>query len=290
MRTPGLTTGRRAARVAGALIGLALGAVVILPAVVVLSPGLSTGQAGGALTALAVALALTAALGAGAFGHLLVPAGSGPVPGLPAPLILDTSALIDGRIRDIVETGFLDGRLLVAGSVLRELQNIADSPDPQRRARGRRGLEVLAALKSMPGVSVDVAPAPSPAARDVDHELVELARSCAGRLLTTDFNLNRVARVRDVPVLNVNDLAHALRPAILPGETLRVSILKEGREPHQGVAYLDDGTMIVVEDGRPLVGRTVDIVVTSALQTAAGRMFFARSEGGTRSERRESAL
>ena len=264
---------------------------MLLPVVVVLRPMSAAGGAPGALVLLALALATTAALGAGAFGQLFVPGGSGTGPGLgaPAPLVVDTSALIDGRIRDIVEAGFLAGSLLVAGSVLRELQSIADSADPQRRARGRRGLDVLAALKALPGVSIEV-PVAAAAACPVDQELVELARTRGGRLLTTDFNLNRVARVRDVPVLNVNDLAHALRPAILPGETLRVAILKEGREPQQGVAYLDDGTMVVVEDGRPHVGRTLDIVVTSALQTAAGRMFFARSEGGLRAERRESTV
>jgi len=182
--------------------------------------------------------------------------------------LLDTSVLIDGRIQEVAESGFLAFDLVVPEFVLRELQHVADSADAGRRARGRRGLDVLQALSVVPD---DV-----PAEREVDQKLVVLARTLKAALLTNDFNLNKVAAIQGVPVLNVNDLARSLRPAWLPGDALQVTIVKEGREAGQGVGYLEDGTMVVVDQARDLLGETVEIVVTSALQTAAGKMFFAK--------------
>lgn len=190
--------------------------------------------------------------------------------------LIDTSALIDGRLSDVVASGFLDLDLVVPEFVLRELQHVADAPEPMRRARGRRGLDVLQALRASLRLPVRVVNDDVPEESAVDLKLVALARRRGAALITTDFNLNKVAGIRDVVVLNVNDLAHALRPAVLPGETLRVTVVKDGKEPGQGVGYLADGTMIVVEQGRGLAGRTVEVVVTSAIQTAAGKMFFAR--------------
>jgi uncharacterized protein YacL len=190
--------------------------------------------------------------------------------------LVDTSALIDGRIQDVVDSGFLDLDLIVPEFVLRELQHVADSPEPLRRARGRRGLDVVHAMRGSSRLPLAVVDDDVPAERAVDLKLVALARRRGAALITTDFTLNKVAGIHDVVVLNVNELAHALRPVVLPGERLRVAIVKDGKEPGQGVAYLEDGTMIVVEQGRGLAGRAIDVVVTSAIQTAAGKMFFAR--------------
>jgi uncharacterized protein YacL len=190
------------------------------------------------------------------------------------PKVLDTSVIIDGRILDIVNSGFLDGPLLLPRFVLRELQNIADSSDAMRRTRGRRGLDVLTKLQALS--PLEIVERDFDTVAEVDAKLVLLARERGGKLVTNDFNLNRVANVEGVPVLNINELANAVKPVLLPGEELRVALVKEGKEPHQGVGYLDDGTMIVVENGRRQVGETVDVAVTSALQTAAGRMIFAR--------------
>ena len=194
-----------------------------------------------------------------------------------APKLLDTSAIIDGRIADVVTTGFLAGPLLVPRFVLRELQRLADAADPLRRNRGKRGFEVLKRLQDLQ--SVDILEADVAAAGDVDTKLVELARQRGARVVTTDYNLNRVAELSGVNVLNVNDLANALKPVVLPGESLCVQILREGKEPGQGVGFLDDGTMVVIEQGRRLLGQEVPVVVTSALQTSAGRMVFARPRG-----------
>lgn len=218
----------------------------------------------------AVALAGEALIALGAGGSL----SGGDATGREA--LLDTSALIDGRVADVAETGFLQLDLVVPEFVLRELQHVADAQDAMRRAKGRRGLDVLAGLRASSRVRLrliadDVSEEP-----EVDLKLVELARRRKAALITTDFNLNKVAGIRGVPVLNVNDLAHALRPAMLPGETMRVAVVKEGKEPGQGVAYLDDGTMVVVDQGRAFVGQTIEIVVTSTIQTAAGKMFFAK--------------
>jgi uncharacterized protein YacL len=190
--------------------------------------------------------------------------------------ILDTSVIIDGRIADICETGFVDGTLVVPQFVLKELQQIADSADSLRRNRGRRGLDILQRIQKMAGVDVIVSDADYPEQREVDLKLIELARELQGKIVTNDFNLNKVAQLRGVDVLNINELANSLKPVVLPGETMKVFILKEGKEYNQGVAYLDDGTMVVVDNARSMIGKTIDVVVTSVLQTTAGKMIFGR--------------
>jgi len=190
--------------------------------------------------------------------------------------ILDTSVLIDGRIADIAEAGFLEGKLVVPQFVLHELQFIADSPDSAKRNRGRRGLDVVHRLQKTPGVEVEVVNRDFQAIREVDLKLIELAKLRNSKIVTNDFNLNKLAQVQKVGVLNINELANALKPVVLPGEAMRVFILKEGKEYDQGVAYLDDGTMVVVDHARRLVSKTVEITVTSVLQTTAGRMIFGR--------------
>jgi uncharacterized protein YacL len=192
--------------------------------------------------------------------------------------LLDTSVLIDGRIADICDAQFMEGVLGVPQFVLHELQMVADSSDPLKRQRGRRGLEVLQRIQKMPQVEVRILEEDFPQAGDVDHKLVELARRTGAKIVTNDFNLNKVATVQGFAVLNVNQLAHALKPAVLPGEPMRVLILREGKEPNQGVAYLDDGTMVVVDGARRLINKSVDIVVTSVHQTTAGKMIFGRLE------------
>ncbi|MDI6823621.1 MAG: TRAM domain-containing protein [Bacillota bacterium] len=189
--------------------------------------------------------------------------------------ILDTSAIIDGRIVDVCQTGFLEGPVVIPSFVLEELRHIADSADGTRRNRGRRGLEVLAQLQQTPGVPVQVWDKDVPG-RDVDSKLLRLARQMRGKVVTNDFNLNRVCAVQGIPVLNLNELANALKPRVLPGEEMSVHILRDGKEAGQGVGYLDDGTMIVVEGGKRHIGETIEVAVTSVLQTAAGRMIFAR--------------
>jgi len=190
--------------------------------------------------------------------------------------ILDTSVIIDGRIADVCETGFLDGTLVIPQFVLKELQLVADSADSMKRNRGRRGLDILQKIQKMGGVTVTVSDIDFPDVREVDLKLIELARTLHGKIVTNDFNLNKVAQLRGVDVLNINELANALKPVVLPGEPLHVHIVKEGKEANQGVAYLDDGTMVVVEHGKRLIGQTVDVTVTTIYQTAAGRMIFAR--------------
>jgi uncharacterized protein YacL len=191
--------------------------------------------------------------------------------------LVDTSVLIDGRIKDICAAGFIESTLLVPRFVLQELQNIADSPDNLRRAKGRRGLDILKALQEMGGdLSVQIIEEDPADVREVDGKLVRLARQLKAKVLTNDFNLNKVAQIEGVTVLNINDLANALKPMLLPDEQMQVKIIKEGKEASQGVGYLDDGTMIVVDGGREHLGRTVAVVVTSVLQTAAGRMIFTR--------------
>ncbi len=192
------------------------------------------------------------------------------------PKVVDTSVIVDGRIVEIVQSGFIEGPLIVPRFVLHELQAIADSEDPQRRTRGRRGLEALAKLQELRSIEINEREYDDLPPGSVDTKLVRLARELQGRLLTNDYNLNRVAQVEGVEVLNINELANAVKPVVLPGEELHVHVIREGKEPHQGVAYLDDGTMIVIEQGRRLVGSSTDVVVTSVLQTVAGRMIFAR--------------
>src|SRR5471032_1396278 len=190
--------------------------------------------------------------------------------------VIDTSVIIDGRILEIVETGFLEGPLVLPRFVLRELQLIADSGDSMKRSRGRRGLEVLTKLQAI--ATLEIVERDFEDVTEVDAKLVRLAQERGGMLVTNDFNLNRVAHVEGVRVLNINELANAVKPVLLPGEELRVMVIKEGKEAHQGVGYLEDGTMIVVENGRRLIGEMVEVSVTSSLQTMAGRMIFARTK------------
>jgi uncharacterized protein YacL len=190
--------------------------------------------------------------------------------------ILDTSVIIDGRIADIVETGFLDGILVIPQFVLRELQLVADSADGMKRNRGRRGLDILQKLQKDPELQVRIVEDDFPQIREVDMKLIELAKVYGCKVVTNDFNLNKVATLHGVEVLNINELANALKPVVLPGETMKVFILKEGKESNQGVAYLDDGTMVVVDNARRLISKTIEITVTSVLQTTAGKMIFGR--------------
>jgi uncharacterized protein YacL len=192
------------------------------------------------------------------------------------PILLDTSVIIDGRIADIARTGFLFGTLIIPRFVLNELQYIADSADSLRRQRGRRGMEVLSELQKEASVPVRISDLDVEGVREVDDKLVVLARQLRAPILTNDYNLNRVAELQGVPVLNVNELANAVKSVLLPGEPLAVNIIQEGKEPGQGVGYLDDGTMVVVEDGREHLHQQVTVTVTKVLQTAAGRMIFAR--------------
>ena len=190
--------------------------------------------------------------------------------------ILDTSVIIDGRIADICETGFLDGTLVAPQFVLRELQQVADSSDSLKRNRGRRGLDILQKIQKMSNVTVQIVETDFPEIREVDLKLIELARRMTGKIVTNDFNLNKVAQLRGVPVLNINELANSLKPVVLPGELMKVFIIKEGKEAGQGVAYLDDGTMVVVDQARKALGKTIEVNVTSVLQTTAGKMIFCR--------------
>jgi uncharacterized protein YacL len=190
--------------------------------------------------------------------------------------VLDTSVIIDGRVADICKTGFLEGTLVVPHFVLRELQQIADSADSIKRNRGRRGLDILEKVKSSPGVTVQIVEKDFPDVREVDLKLIELAKELSAKIVTNDFNLNKVSQLRGVEVLNINELANALKPVVLPGETMKVFILKEGKEYNQGVAYLDDGTMVVVDNARRMIGKTISTQVTSVLQTTAGKMIFGR--------------
>ena len=190
--------------------------------------------------------------------------------------VLDTSVIIDGRIADICETGFLEGTLVVPQFVLRELQQVADSSDSLKRNRGRRGLDILQKMQKMAGVAVQIVETDFPDIREVDLKLIELARKLGGKIVTNDFNLNKVAQLRGVPVLNINELANSLKPVVLPGELMKVFIIKEGKEQGQGVGYLDDGTMVVVDQAKKALGRTIEVSVTSVLQTTAGKMIFCR--------------
>ena len=190
--------------------------------------------------------------------------------------ILDTSVIIDGRIADIAETGFLDGVIVAPQFVLRELQLVADSADSLKRNRGRRGLDILQRLQKIASVQIQIVEDDFPAVREVDLKLIELAKLYEGKIITNDFNLNKVAQLQGVAVLNINELANSLKPIVLPGEIMKVFILKEGKEYNQGVAYLDDGTMVVVDNARKMIGKTIDISVTSVLQTTAGKMIFGK--------------
>ena len=208
--------------------------------------------------------------------------------------ILDTSVIIDGRIADVAETGFLDGVLVIPQFVLRELQLVADSADSMKRNRGRRGLDILQRIQKMAHLTVQIVEEDFPQVREVDMKLIELAKIYDCKIITNDFNLNKVAQLHGVEVLNINELANSLKPIVLPGETMRVFILKEGKEYNQGVAYLDDGTMVVVDNAKRMISKTVDIAVTSVLQTTAGKMIFGkydeRAHAAAAGERHERAL
>ena len=190
--------------------------------------------------------------------------------------VLDTSVIIDGRIADVAETGFLTGTLIIPQFILRELQQVADSPDSSKRQRGRRGLDMLNRLRNNSSLDIQIVETDFPSVREVDLKLIELGKQLDAVIVTNDFNLNKVSQLRGVSVLNINELANALKPVVLPGEAMRVFILKEGKEYNQGVAYLDDGTMVVVDNARRLIGKNADIAVTSVLQTTAGKMIFGR--------------
>lgn len=198
--------------------------------------------------------------------------------------ILDTSVIIDGRIADISATGFLEGVLVVPQFVLTELQHIADSSDTLKRTKGRRGLDVLRRLQTDEGPGILITDADFAEVAEVDLKLVHLAKNMNGLVVTNDFNLNKVADLHGVAVLNINDLANAVKPVVIPGEDMHVVVIKDGKEHNQGVAYLDDGTMIVVEDGKSYIGNAIDVVVTSVLQTSAGRMIFAKPKNGKASK------
>ena len=194
-------------------------------------------------------------------------------------IVVDTSVIIDGRIADIVETGFIEGALIIPRFVLKELQLIADSSDPLKRTRGRRGLDILNRIQKDPHIHVNIHETDFPDIPEVDSKLVKLAKNLDGKVFTNDYNLNKVAEFQQVKVLNINDLANALKPVILPGETMVIRVVREGKEMGQGVAYLDDGTMVVVNNGKERIGQKLEVAVTSVLQTSAGRMIFADIKG-----------
>lgn len=197
------------------------------------------------------------------------------------PKIFDTSVIIDGRIADIMKTGFIEGPIIIPEFVLVELRHIADSSDSLKRQRGRRGLDILNSIQEEYGVEIYNTDSEKVLEEipEVDVKLLKLAQIMNGKVVTNDFNLNKVAAIKEVPVLNINELANTLKPVVLPGEEMLLSLVKEGKEPKQAVAYLDDGTMIVVEEGKPYIGQTIMVVVTSVLQTSAGRMIFAKPAG-----------
>jgi len=268
----------------GGAIGLILGLVIAFLIRSILFEFISNSGRAGSYIAILLYIVISifaAYLGArvGARLHIMpLVAGSGSAAGTPK--IIDTSVIVDGRIVEILESGFLDGPFLLPRFVLRELQAVADSTDPMKRTRGRRGLDVLNRLQEL-GV-LELSERDFDDVRGADAKLVRVAQELRGKLVTTDYNLNRVASVEGVTVLNVNELASAVKPVVLPGEELHVQIIRDGKEPHQGVGYLDDGTMIVVEQGRRLIGETTDVVVTSVLQTVAGRMIFAKPKATIR--------
>jgi uncharacterized protein YacL len=197
-------------------------------------------------------------------------------------ILLDTSVIIDGRVADILQTRFVEGRLVIPRFVLKELQQIADSQDGLKRNRGRRGLDILNKLQKTPSFDVRIQEDDFPEIKEVDAKLVKLAKLLGAKVFTNDFNLNKIAELQGVTVLNINELANALRPVVLPGEPMDVRVSKEGKEYNQGVAYLDDGTMVVIDNSKHLIGQNVKVIVTSVLQTSAGRMIFARLEDAAR--------
>ncbi len=268
------------AEIAGGAVGLIVGLVI---AYLIKSIAFEFVSGGGkAGTIVAIVLYLIVAVFAAYLGARvgaktrIVPVSRSAAGSSSIPKLVDTSAIVDGRIVEVVEAGFLDGSLIVPRFVLRELQSISDSVDPLKRTRGRRGFDVLSKLQELSSFQISERDFADMAPGNVDARLVRLAQELGAKLITNDYNLNRVAHVEGVAVLNINELANAVKPVVLPGEELRIAVVREGKEMHQGVGYLEDGTMIVVEHGRRLIGEETDVVVTSVLQTAAGRMIFAR--------------
>ncbi len=190
--------------------------------------------------------------------------------------ILDTSSIIDGRIAEVCDTGFIEGSFIVPQFILNELQHIADSSDSMKRSRGRRGLDILHRIQKIQGITVKFTEEDFPNIKEVDAKLVALAKVLNAKIITNDFNLNKVAQLQDVAVLNINELSNTLKPVVLPGEIMKVFIMKEGKETNQGIAYIEDGTMVVVENARKLIGKNTEVIVTSVLQTTAGRMIFSK--------------
>ncbi len=269
-------------RLIGAAIGSLLGICGAYLFALVIRSSVPAGQTQSFLQILVMLLMAYVGLAAGANkGDLLNLAALGGIfggekQGKKSYKILATSVIIDGRIADIAETGFLDGIIVTPQFVLRELQLVADSADSLKRNRGRRGLDILQRLQKIPTLTIQIVEDDFPAVREVDLKLIELAKLYEGKIITNDFNLNKVAQLQGVQVLNINELANSLKPIVLPGETMRVFILKEGKEYNQGVAYLDDGTMVVVDNARKMIGKTIDVSVTSVLQTTAGKMIFGK--------------
>jgi uncharacterized protein YacL len=269
-------------RLIGAAVGSVLGTIGAYLFTLVIRNSLPTGQTQSFLQIMVMLLMAYVGLIVGANkGELLNLSALGGVfggekQGKKSYKILDTSVIIDGRIADIAETGFLDGTIVIPQFVLRELQLVADSSDSLKRNRGRRGLDVLQRLQKTASLQIQIVEDDFPSVREVDLKLIELAKVYEGKIITNDFNLNKVAQLQGVEVLNINELANSLKPIVLPGETMKVFILKEGKEYNQGVAYLDDGTMVVVDNARKMIGKTIDISVTSVLQTTAGKMIFGK--------------
>ncbi|MDP9111283.1 MAG: PIN domain-containing protein [Candidatus Eremiobacteraeota bacterium] len=268
------------AELAGGAIGLIAGLIVAFLMKSILFEFISIAGRAGSYVAILLYIIVSifaAYLGArvGAKMRIIsMPAAKGTTGG--APKVIDTSVIVDGRIVEIIESGFLEGPLVLPRFVLQELQTIADSSDPLKRTRGRRGLDVLSRLQELDSLEISERDYDDVRGGAVDAKLVRLAQDLGGKLLTNDYNLNRVAHVEGVAVLNINELAGAVKPVVLPGEELHVQVVRDGKESHQGVGYLDDGTMIVVENGRRLIGAPADVIVTSVLQTVAGRMIFAK--------------
>ena len=268
------------AEIAGGAVGLVVGLLIaFLIKGIVFELISDFGRAG---TYIAIVLYLILAIFAAYLGARvgakirIVPFSRSLAGGAEGAKLVDTSTIVDGRIVEIAESGFLEGELIVPRFVLRELQAISDSVDPLKRTRGRRGFDVLSRLQELADVQISERDFPDMAPGNVDARLVRLAQELGAKLVTNDYNLNRIAHVEGVAVLNVNELANAVKPVVLPGEELHVAVIREGKEFHQGVGYLEDGTMIVVEHGRRLIGEETDVIVTSVLQTVAGRMIFAR--------------
>ena len=276
-----MSTAEFVASVAGLLIGLLMGLLLGLPLAALPGPYGSYLPIGVSICLGLGMVGLTVAkredlLAAAQAAGLIRPPEQEQARAGQAQIVVDTSAIIDGRIADIVDSGFLYGKLIVPRFVLEELQRIADSGDTQKRGRGRRGLEILARLQKDSLTPLEIVADDPPEGADVDAKLVEVAKARGGAILTNDFNLNRVADLQSIRVLNVNSLANAMKPALLPGDTIRVKVITEGKEAGQGVGYLDDGTMIVVEGGARSVDKELDVVVTRVLQTVMGRMVFAQ--------------